>query len=106
MSKKELLKILDLSSMVSIAIATILVLVFEFSGSATVMRYSLVFYTASFLLLTTFFATELVFTLKKVTLSENEQPMELTKKQLVLQCVKLGLAFAVFVFALIILIIY
>lgn len=106
MSKKELLKILDISSMVSIAIATILVLVFEFSGSAGVMRYSLVLYSASFLLLTTFFGAELVFMLKKVQLEENEPPVPLTKKQIVFQCVKLGLVFAVFVFALIILIIY
>lgn len=52
MNKKDLIKTLDIASFVSAAVATILVVIFEFSGNYLFMKYSIVLYAACFLTLT------------------------------------------------------
>ncbi len=104
MNKKEILKVFDLSSLVALAVATVLVFIFQFTGNSLVVRYALVLYTASFLLLTVFLAVKTVFCFKKIKLDEDEA--DYTKKQKIFLCVKLALALVLFVFSLIIFILY
>lgn len=104
MNKKEILKVFDLSSLVSLLIATVLVFIFQFTGNSLVVRYALVLYTSAFLLLTVFLTMKVIFCFKKIKLEEDEA--ELTKKEKIFLCVKLALAFALFVFSLVIFILY
>ena len=104
MNKKEILKVFDLSSLVALAVATVLVFIFQFTWNSLVVRYALVLYTASFLLLTVFLAVKTVFCFKKIKLDENEE--DYTKKQKIFLCMKLVLALVLFVFSLIIFILY
>ncbi len=104
MNKKEILKVFDLSSLVSLLIATILVIIFQFTGNSLVVRYALVLYTSSFLLLTVFLSIKTIFCFKNIKIDENEA--ELTKKEKIFLCVKLALAAMLFVFSLIIFILY
>lgn len=104
MNKKEVLKIFDLSSLISLAIATVLVFVFQFTGNSLVVRYALILYTAAFLLLTIFLSLKAIFCLKKIKIEEDEK--ELSKKDKIFLFVKLGLSFVLFVFSLIIFILY
>ena len=104
MNKKEVLKIFDLSSLVSLAIATVLVFVFQFTGNTLVVRYALVLYTSAFLLLTIFLLLKTIFCLKKIKIDEGEK--ELSKKDKIFLFVKLALAFILFVFSLVIFILY
>ena len=49
MNKKDILKTLDISSFVSAIIATVLVLIFQFTGNVLVMKYSVIMYVVCFL---------------------------------------------------------
>ena len=104
MNKKEILKVFDLSSLVSLLIATVLVFIFQFTGNTLVVRYALVLYTSAFLLLTVFLTMRVIFCFRKIKLDEDEK--ELTKKEKIFLCVKLALASALFVFSLVIFILY
>ena len=104
MNKKELLKIFDLSSLVSMAIATILVFIFQFTGDSLTVRYALVLYTSAFLLLSVFLALKTIFCFRKIKIEENEA--ELSKKDKIFLCIKLALAVVLFVFSLVIFILY
>ena len=101
---KELLKIFDLSSLVSMAIATILVFIFQFTGDSLTVRYALVLYTSAFLLLSVFLALKTIFCFRKIKIEENEA--ELSKKDKIFLCIKLALAVVLFVFSLVIFILY
>lgn len=105
MNKKELLKTLDLAGFVSIIVATILVLIFQFTGSSSVVKVALVMYSASFLIMTTLFALKTYFVYKKTEL-DGKIMFELDKKQRAFLITKLVLCFIIFVFALVVLILY
>ena len=104
MNKKEILKVIDLSSLVSLAVATILVFVFQFTGNALTVKYALVLYTSAFLLLSIFLAIKTIFCFKKIKIDDEE--VELTKKDKTFLCVKLALSVILFVFSLVIFILY
>lgn len=105
MNKKEILKTLDLASIVSIAVATLLVIIFQFTGNSTIVKVALVLYSASFLIATVFFALKTYFVYAKSKCND-EIMFELDKKQKAFLITKLCLSFLVFVFALVVLILY
>ena len=61
MSKKNMLKTLDLSSYFSLILASILVLIYEFVGEILVMRFSVILYGAAFLMLVVLCVLKLIF---------------------------------------------
>lgn len=65
MTKKDILKTLDLASFISAVVAIILVLVFEFTGNALVMKYSLVMYAVCFLSLVVVLSFKVYFAFSK-----------------------------------------
>lgn len=105
MSKKEILKTLDLAGLVSIAVATLLVVIFQFTGNTNVVKVALVLYAAAFLIATTFFALKTYFVYKKAE-CDGAVMFELDKKQKAFLITKLCLCFVIFVFTLIVLIMY
>lgn len=104
MNKKDFLNILDIASIVSICIATILVFVFQFTGSFNVIKFSLIMYTASFLILSVFYCTKLVFVCKNIAI---DTPVIINaKNEKIVLSIKFALSIIAFVFALVILILY
>lgn len=65
MTKKDILKTLDIASFISAVVAIILVLVFEITGNALVMKYSLVMYAVCFLSLVVVLSFKVYFAFSK-----------------------------------------
>lgn len=105
MKKKDILKTLDIASLVSIFIATVLVIVYQFTASYQVIRFSIVMYTASFFILTVFYAIKTYFVFAK-TQEDGVEIFSLTKKEKGFLIAKLALSAVAFVFSLVILILY
>lgn len=105
MNKKDVLKILDISSLVSIVLATLLVVIFEFTGQSLLVKYAIVLYLTSFLIAIVYFSLQLVFTSKKYNLTESSD-LETQKIKKVGFIVKLILLSLASVFTLIVLILY
>ncbi len=104
MNKKELFKIFDLASFISLIIATISVIIFEIIGTYFYIKFALIMYTAALLTLSVLFAMKLYFSTKK---DENKDEMfVLDKKQLGLLIAKLVISVIVFIFTLVVLIIF
>ena len=111
MSKKEILKTLDIASFVSAIIATVLVLIFQFTGSVAVMKYSIVMYTVCFLILTIVLSIKVYMTFSKkyqteTTGEENKETKESDTKKKTLSIVYLVLSAMAFIFTLVMLILY
>lgn len=104
MNKKEILKVFDLSSLVSLAVATVLVFIFQFTGNSLTIKYALVLYTSAFLLLSIFLVIKTIFCFKKIKIDEDE--VELSKKDTIYLCIKLALSVVLFIFSLVIFILY
>ena len=105
MSKKDILKTLDLACMISIVIATILVVIFEFVGEYNVIKFAVVMYTASFLILLVFHSLKLYFSVVG-TEEDGVKIVEQTRKEKVFLISKLVLSAIAFVLTLVILILY
>ena len=71
MNKKEIIKTLDIASFISAVIATVLVIVFEFTGKYLSMKYAIVMYTVCFLTLTILFALNVRTVFSKPKQEEN-----------------------------------
>ena len=61
MSKKNMLKTLDAGSYFSLILASILLLIYEFVGEILVMRFSVIFYGAAFLMLVVLCVLKLIY---------------------------------------------
>ena len=105
MKKKDILKTLDIASLVSIFIATVLVIVYQFSANYQVIRFSIVMYAAAFLILTVFYAIKTYFVFAK-TKEDGIEIFNLSKKEKGFLIAKLALSGIAFVFTLVILILY
>lgn len=105
MNKKEMLKTFDLAGFVSLVIATILVLIFQFTGNIQVVKMSLVMYAVAFFILTVFFALKTYFGFAK-TKQNNELIVNLEDKQKGWMIAKLVLSVIVFIFSLVVVILY
>ena len=105
MNKKDILKTLDIASMVSIFIATLLVFIYQFVGEYQVVRFAVIMYTASFLILTVFYALKTYFVFSKAQTEEGLISEQTTKDKAFL-ITKLVLSVLAFVFTLIVLILF
>lgn len=104
MNKKEILRILDLASFISLIIATVAVIIFEIVGTYFYIKFALIMYTVAMLILSVFFAIKLYYSVKK---QENKEEMfVLNKKQLGILITKLVLSIVVFLFTLVVLIVF
>lgn len=104
MNKKDILKVLDIASLVSIAIATVLMFVFQFNGDINLVKYSTVLYVASFLMLSAFYSMKVFFAFSPKT--KDDIDFACDKKQKAFLITKLVLAVIAFVLTLIILIMF
>ena len=104
MKKKDIIKAIDIASFTTAIIATILVLIFQFTGENLVMKFSIVFYAVCFLALAVVlgFKTYDVFLNK----SDTEEKEAVTTKNKVLSIVWLSLACIAFVFTCVLLVLY
>ncbi len=103
MKKRDIIRILDIASMVSIIIACVFVVVYQSTGGSSYIRFAVVMYTASFLILTVFYSIKTYFVYAK-TMEENQVIFELSKKEKAYLIAKLVLSAIAFIFTLIILI--
>ncbi len=76
MNKKDIVKTLDIASFVAAVVATILVLIFQFTGSVSVMKYSIIMYVVCFMMLTIVLSFKVYF-----AFSNKHQAEEQTKTQ-------------------------
>ncbi len=113
MNKKDILKTLDISSFVSAIIATVLVLIFQFTGSVAVMKYSIIMYTVCFLILTVVLSIKVYITFSKKHQAEmveenveGEKTDENDTKKKTLSIVYLVLSALAFIFTFVMLILY
>ena len=105
MKKRDILKTLDFASLVSIFIATVLVIVYQFAAKYRVIWFSIVMYAASFLILTVFYAIKTYFVFAKAE-EDGAEIFNLSKRDKGFMIAKLALSAIGFVFTLVILILY
>ena len=105
MNKKEILKTLDIAGFVSLAVAPILVFIFQFTGNAQVVKTALVMYAVAFLIITTFYSIKLFFGCKGIK-ENNEFVVIFEDKQKAITIAKLVCSALVFVFSLVVVILY
>ena len=123
MNKNDVLRILDIAGLVSVVLATLLVLIFEFTGTSVLVRYAIAFYVAGFAISTIFFSMKTYDLFKKKTddataknieanetnnaeLSNYAEDINSTRKQKVATIVKLVLSALALVFTAIVLFLY
>ena len=97
MSKKNLLKILDYSSYVSLIIASFFVLFYEVLGEPVLMKLSVVMYGAAFLMLVALCVIKLIF-IKNEVKENDEIIIDKTQERIPWIYVKLVLATICFAF--------
>ena len=110
MNKKEIIKILDIASFAALAIATILVVIFQFTGEYMVMKFSIVLYAVCFLILSVMLGFK-VYSLfqnntKEASTEENQDENKPTKKQKALAILCFVLAILAFAFTCVLLALY
>ena len=105
MTKKDFLKTLDIASLISIVCATIFVFAYQFSGAYNLIKFAIIMYTASFLILTVFYGLQTYYVFAK-TLQDGKPVCEMTKKDKIFLVTKFVLSVLAFAFTLIILILY
>ncbi len=117
MSKKEILKILDLASFIAAIIATVLVFFFQFTGTYMVMKMSIVMYDVCFLSLSavlglnvhTAFSKKSIENKNEEIKEENVSPEtsnDNMKKTRTMSIVWLSLSVVAFIFTTIIMVLY
>lgn len=106
MNKKEIIKTLDIASFVSAVIATLLVLIFQFTGEYMVMKASIVMYAACFLLLITLLSLRVYSVFSNKEKSDNEESNNASAKSKATVIVFLVLASIAFIFTCILLVLY
>lgn len=113
MNKKDILKTLDIASFVSAIVATILVLIFQFTGNVLIMKYSIVMYVVCFFMLTIVLSIKVYMTFSKkyqVEMAEEniegENFEENSTKKKILSVVCLVLSVIAFIFTFVMLILY
>lgn len=113
MNKKDILKTLDIASFVSAIVATILVLIFQFTGNVLIMKYSIVMYVVCFFMLTIVLSIKVYMTFSKkyqVEMAEEniegENFEENSTKKKILSIVCLVLSVIAFIFTFVMLILY
>ncbi|MBQ8451327.1 MAG: hypothetical protein IJ538_00910 [Clostridia bacterium] len=104
MSKKEIIKTLDISASVCLLVATLLVLIYQFVGEALVMKFGIVFYVATFLIAIVFFALRL--SEKPEQIENADELIKPNKSSKTWLIVRLVLSCIMFAFALTILILF
>lgn len=105
MNKRDFLKTLDVASLIAIAVSTVLVFIYQMVGTYQVIKFALIMYTASFLILTAFYGLKTFFVFAK-TKEDGVIMFEMQKKDKALLLTKLALSVIAFVFTLVILILY
>ena len=110
---KDILKTLDIASFVSAIVATILVLIFQFTGNVLTMKYSIVMYVVCFFMLTIVLSIKVYMTFSKkyqVEMAEEniegENFEENSTKKKILSVVCLVLSVIAFIFTFVMLILY
>ena len=56
MNKKDVLKVLDIAGLFAVVLASLLVLIFEFTGTSILVKYAIAFYVAGFAIATVYFS--------------------------------------------------
>ena len=105
MTKKDFLKTLDVASLISIVCATIFVFTYQFSGAYNLIKFAIIMYTASFLILAVFYALQTYYVFAK-TMQDGKPICVMDKKDKTLLITKLVLSVLAFMFTLVILILY
>lgn len=111
MTKKDIIKTLDIASFISAVIAIILVVIFEISGNALVMKYSLVMYAVCFLALVAVLSFKVYFAFSKkyqaeMTNDDSVLDFSKDKKNKVYSIVYLVFASLALIFTFVMLIMY
>lgn len=104
MSKKEIIKTIDIASFLAAIAATILVIVFQFTGSRLVMKYSIIMYAVCFLALIVLMSFKVHSAFSKKETEETDA--ENSKKQKIWAIVWLVLASVAFAFTCVLLALY
>ena len=104
MKKKDIIKTIDIASFTAAIVATILVLIFQFTGENLVMKFSIVFYEVCFLALAVVFGFKVYDTFAKKSNDENKEPV--SKKDKIMVIAFLSLACVAFVFTCVLLVLY
>lgn len=75
MTKKDIIKTLDIASFIAVIVATILVFVFQFTGEYLVMKYSIIMYDVTFLTLVVVLSFKVyeVFSKKEIVDAEKKE---------------------------------
>ena len=104
MKKKDIIKTIDIASFTAAVIATILVLIFQFTGENLVMKFAIVFYAVCFL------ALAVVFGIKVYDLFSNKDDKEVDeialKKDKIKMITFLSLVCVAFVLTCVLLVLY
>lgn len=107
MSKKDIVKTLDIASFVSAVVATLLVLIFQFTGTYMVMKASIIMYAVCFLLLAVLLSLKVHSLFSKKEVSDGETVDEQTsKKQKIISTLLLALDCIAFVLTCVLLALY
>ena len=95
MSKKNILKILDYASYVSIVLGAMLVLFFEFFAGITLLKLAIISFGASFLILIVFSIMKLYFMQNEIK-EDDELLVDKTKESKAWIIVRLSLSIVLF----------
>lgn len=104
MNKKEIIKIFDLASFISVIIATVLVVVFEIDGKVLELNFALIMYDATALMLVVMFALKTAFSSKPK--DTDDEMFKLSRKQMGYLITKLVLSILIFLLILIVMILF
>lgn len=111
MSKKEILKTLDIATYIAAIAATVLVLIFQFTGAYLVMKFAIVMYAVCFMALVILLAISVYDKFAKNKKQDNEESKKeevnpVTKKDKILSIVWLSLAAIALVLTVALLVVY
>lgn len=104
MNRKNILSILDIASFVCLIVATVLVFVFEGTGTESVLKAALYMFEVCLLVLLAFSVMRIIFVFKKEDNKDSE--FVLSKKEKIWLFVRLGLSLIAFCVTSVILIIF
>lgn len=105
MKKSDILKTFDIASLVSIVLATLLVVIYQFVGEPKVIKFAMIMYCASFLIYVSFFSAKTYFVFKQ-TKEDGKVMFDISKKEKAFMLTKLVLSVLAFAFTLTILVLY
>lgn len=105
MNKKDVLNILDFAGILTFVVATALAVIFEFLGNSMILKFSLIFWTAGFLISVVYYSLKASVVFKKRT-TEEPTTIEKQSNEKVGVVVKLVLLSLAFIFSTIVLIMF